>query len=479
MATRTERPRRRQLELGLPDRYRLLRHIATGGMASVWCAHDSVLGREVAIKLLAEQFTGDGQAVRRFKREARVAARLSAHPHIVTIFDVGQTNPTSQSRQGRPFIVMEHLHGGTVADALRVGAVDLDDALMWLHHAASALDYAHGRGVIHRDIKPQNFLLNGARALHVADFGIARIVTEETITSAGQLFGTAAYISPEQVLGHPAAEASDRYALAVAAFELLTGERPFTAEHFAAQARAHIEQRPPRASPLNPSLPRAIDGVLERGLAKRPEARWSSATEFVDALSAALRAPHTSRPIPSSTRLRGRAAALSGLAALAAALAVVLGALAGAGGQSTQTRARVAAKTHPTSAATPATASTPLPTADALEAQGHQLMLDGNYGAAIAVLRRAVAAASPASLTYAYALYDLGRSLRLAGDPQDAIPVLRHRLQIPNQTGIVQAELALALRAAGLMPPGREPGPGHGHGDHGGGPHGHGHGGGD
>src|SRR5581483_5562035 len=121
------------------------------------------------------------------------------------------------------------------------------EAMRWLHEAAAALDYAHGRGVVHRDIKPANLLLNSNRVLHVADFGIARLGTEDTITSTGYMLGTAAYLAPERALAHPATEASDRYALAVVAFELLTGERPFSAEHFAAQAQLHVEQPVPRA----------------------------------------------------------------------------------------------------------------------------------------------------------------------------------------------------------------------------------------
>ena len=158
----------------LPARYRPLRPLARGGMAVVWCAEDRLLARRVAVKILAEPFASDPLAVHRFKREARAAARLSAHPHVVTIFDVGQT-PASSSQRSAPFIVMEHLAGGTVADALRLNAVTPDDAVRWLHEAASALDYAHASGIVHRDIKPANLLLDRDRSLHVADFGIAQM----------------------------------------------------------------------------------------------------------------------------------------------------------------------------------------------------------------------------------------------------------------------------------------------------------------
>src|ERR1700760_1913605 len=213
-------------QLGLSDRYEPIRHIATGGMASVWCARDRALGRNVAIKLLAERFADDPASNERFMREARAAARLSGHPNVVMIYDVGESSPTDR-HPGRAFIVMEYLAGGTVADALRVDSVRRVHAAKWIHEAASALDWGHSRGVLHRDIKPANLLLDRDRVLHVADFGIARLGTEDTITGSGQVLGTASYLAPERALGRPATDASDRYSLAVAAYELLVGERPF------------------------------------------------------------------------------------------------------------------------------------------------------------------------------------------------------------------------------------------------------------
>jgi serine/threonine-protein kinase len=467
--------------IALPERYRVARHVANGGMASVWCADDLLLGRRVAIKLLGDRYTGDPKAVRRFQREARTAARLSAHPHVVTIYDVGQTGAEDGLTQ-RAFIVMEYLAGGTVADAIRVGEVGQDDALRWIREAASALDFAHGHGVVHRDVKPGNMLLGRGRVLHLADFGIARAGAEDTITVTGEVFGTAAYLSPERALGHPATEAGDRYALAVVAHELLVGERPFVADHFAAQARQHIEDEPPRASERNAALPRTVDKVLAQGMAKRPQDRWASAGEFAGALEHALARTRTpvvagradTPPPPvfvssSPARRPTRAIALASLAAVALAVGLV----AGAGHNSVKplqhTPAAVTAPPKPhvrtvrraapssasaTDTSSAATASSPAPpSADALQARGHGLMASGQYGAAIPVLRQALAAAGPGSLTYAYALFDLGRSLRLAGDPQSAIPVLRQRLQIPNQTGVVWHELQLALGAAGSRAP--------------------------
>jgi serine/threonine protein kinase len=538
------RPQPRQPP-GLPERYRLRRHIASGGMASVWSADDRLLDRTVAIKILAERFAHDQLAVRRFKREARAAARVCGHSHVVTVFDVGDTEPAAgdPDDEGRAFIVMEYLAGGTVADAIRVGAVRRHEALRWLGEAASALDHAHGCGIVHRDIKPANFLLDRSRVLHVADFGIARLVSEDTITSSDQLFGTAAYLAPEQALGRPATSASDRYALAVAAFELLVGERPFGATHFAAQARQHVEDEPPSASERNHSLPASVDPILWRGMAKEAGARFETAGELVASLQraltevpmsatrrvaavprpprsasthppsrqrppavpprrTALAEPALTRSRPAPSHRRGRAFALVALAIVI--LGVVAVGLAASHGGSTKHASSTQARANHTVASTaphhhsaprhtaPATTSTSAPTSSTpttptaptsaaqLQQTGHDQMLNGDYQTAIGTLRQAVSASDPGSLTYAYALYDLGRSLVLGGDPNGAIPVLKQRLKIPNQTGVVRQMLNQALQAAGQAPqqpqtqtapaapsgghgPGRSEGHGHGH----------------
>jgi serine/threonine-protein kinase len=276
-------------DLELPGRYKLLRHLADGGMASVWCAEDSVLCRKVAIKILSPQLWEDARAVRGFEREARAAARLSGHRNIVTIFDVGEAHLREQSAAtGLGFIVMEHLVGGTVADALRVGTVSQDRARIWIREAASALDYAHRNEVVHCDIKPANLLLDSDRVLHIADFGIARIATDDGLAHGSHLFGTADYLSPEQARGAPATAESDLYALAVVAFELLVHERPFDAHGFVNIARCHLDEEPPAASERRRSLPRTLDPVLQRGMAKCPQDRWSSGAALADAIDAAV-----------------------------------------------------------------------------------------------------------------------------------------------------------------------------------------------
>lgn len=480
-------------DLAFPDRYVPLRFLASGGMASVWCAEDRVLGRRVAIKVLSPSFARDQAAVRRFKREAKAAARLSGHPNVVTTYDIGETDPLDGA-PGRAFIVMEYLAEGTLADALRAGTVTPQETVRWLSQAARALDYAHGQGVLHRDVKLVNLLLDLDRIVHVADFGIARLATEDTLTGADQILGTAAYLAPERALGHPATAASDRYSLAVAAFELLVGRRPFVAEHFTAVARQHVDDEPPPASRLNPALPPALDDVLSRGMAKRPENRWPTALAFANAVEAALgetgaerrgvapaRSPrwHDTRQV----KPRGRVAAVGALAAAALAVGLALvanhqGAPKPANGPRLIARAparkpapatvhaplrerprpkpkpRPKPISRPSQPATPvqaapAAATTPPPTADTLEARGHALMLAGNYAVAIPILRETLQAASPGSDTYAYALYDLGRSLRLEGNLRAAVPVLAQRLKIPIATGIVRSELRSALEALG------------------------------
>jgi predicted Ser/Thr protein kinase len=269
----------------LPERYRVVRHLANGGMASVWEAHDELLDRSVAVKVLASHLSEDDRARRRFEREGRAAAGLSSHPNVVTIYDVGE-------HDDRAFMVMELMRGGSLADRLRAGRpLPRDTVLDWLHDAAAALDVAHEAGIVHRDIKPANLLLDERDRLAIGDFGIARVAEQDQLTQTGQVLGTASYLSPEQALGEPAVAASDRYSLAVVAYELLTGTRPFQAEHFAAQARAHVEDEPEAPSARSPELPPAVDAVLARGLAKDPADRWPSATDMVARLERAVDEP--------------------------------------------------------------------------------------------------------------------------------------------------------------------------------------------
>src|SRR4051794_30006011 len=268
--------------VSLPPRYRVLRHIAHGGMASVYAAEDELLGRLVAVKVLARAYDADERARRRFLREARAAARLGDCRHVVTVYDIGEHDE-------RAFMVMEHFAGGTVADRLRRGRpIPRPLALRWLRETAIALDCAHEHDVVHRDVKPANLLLDDHGRLAVGDFGIATVASEASVTQTGQVLGTAAYISPEQARGEPATAASDRYALAIVAFELLTGERPFAVDHPAAQARAHVQAAVPDATEVAPDLPAAVDAALRDGMAKDPDDRPATAEDLVDRIERAL-----------------------------------------------------------------------------------------------------------------------------------------------------------------------------------------------
>ena len=303
----------------LPNRFTAAELVGRGGMGEIYLAHDRELNRPVAIKILHAQATEDPEFRRRFHREALTAARLSGEPHIVTIFDVGE-------HDRRPFIVMEYLPGGTLAERARSSPPPLEQSLAWLAQAAAALDKAHERGVVHRDVKPGNLMLNARDEVTVVDFGIARAVDHTLgMTAPGTVLGTAGYLAPEQAQGLETTAASDRYALGVVAYELLTGGRPFERGSATAEAAAHIHEPVPPASERGVGLPSAVDTVFERALAKDPAARYETATAFVDALAdatsagpapAAVATGRTHRPARSAWPLPAIVGVLLGLALL-------------------------------------------------------------------------------------------------------------------------------------------------------------------
>lgn len=268
--------------LALPPRYAEPELIGRGGMADIYAAEDTELGRRVAVKVLSERFAEDPDVRDRFKREALAAARLSGHPNIATIFDVGEAG-------SRAFIVMELLHGGAVADRMEAGPIPREQSVGWLGQAASALDAAHAEGIVHRDVKPGNMLLDERDDLKVTDFGIALVLDEAAtgVTATGTILGTAGYLAPEQAAGERATAESDIYALGVVGYELLAGERPFARTSAAAEAAAHLHE-PVRPPSEVAGLPPQVDPVFARVLAKDPSYRYGSAQDFVQDLSAAL-----------------------------------------------------------------------------------------------------------------------------------------------------------------------------------------------
>jgi len=248
-----------QLTAALGPGYAIERELGGGGMSRVFVAFEEALQRRVAVKVLPEHLAAS-VSVDRFKREILLSAGLQ-HPHIVGVLSAGEA-------AGLPFFVMPYVEGESLGTRLATkGAMSVRETVSVLKDVARALAYAHERGVVHRDIKPANLLLDERGRLGIGDFGIARVAetsAAQQLTATGQVLGTAAYISPEQAVGDGATAASDRYALAVVAYELLTGGKLFPAEHPAAQARAHVETPPPRPSELAPELSPAVDRVLWR-----------------------------------------------------------------------------------------------------------------------------------------------------------------------------------------------------------------------
>jgi serine/threonine protein kinase len=311
------RPDRAQAVLG--GRYRLRARLAAGGMGAVWVADDAVLGREVAVKVLGEALAGDGLAAERLRREARAAARLG-HPGVARVLDLGEDG-------GRPYLVMELLHGESLAERLaRAGPLAPAEAVRVVAAAADALEAAHQAGIVHRDVKPGNVFLTRDGEVKLLDFGIASASNEAALTGGG-LVGTAAYLAPERALGHDATPAADLYALGVLLYELLAGRPPFAADSQMALAMAHVHGRPVPLREAAPAVPPALAAACEQALAKDPAARPPSAANFAARLRSSLTGPPTltlpppaaASPDAAPTATLPPPAAGAGLPALAAA----------------------------------------------------------------------------------------------------------------------------------------------------------------
>ena len=254
-------------------RYKILRKLGTGGMANVYLAEDQELGRRVAIKILNERHAGDDQFVERFRREAKNAAGLS-HPNIVSIYDRGEED------DGRYYIAMEYLDGRSLKELIvSRGPAPIPIAIDYARQILAALRVAHRQGLVHRDIKPHNVLVDGEGRLKVTDFGIARAGPSQ-MTEEGSIIGTAQYLSPEQAQGAPVTPASDLYSVGIVLYELLTGKVPFSGETPVELAMKHLSKVPEPPSRLRPEVPRDLDFVVMRALAKSPDERYENADEM-------------------------------------------------------------------------------------------------------------------------------------------------------------------------------------------------------
>jgi predicted Ser/Thr protein kinase len=462
----------------LPDRYVGPQPIGRGGMGEIYRATDTSLGRAVAIKVLDDRYARDENVRARFTREALAAARLSGNPNIVTIYDVGEWND-------RPFIVMEYIPGGSLQERLqRDGSVSPRLALDWLEQAGNALDAAHRDGVIHRDVKPANLLIDRSDRIHVADFGIASAAGLDSLTQTGTVLGTASYLSPEQAKGERTTPASDLYSFAVVAFELLTGRRPFEGDSMAAEAAQHVTGEIPSVCEFNPEMPCELDPVFERALAKDPARRFGSAAEFVAALRASLEdaagptrivAPAAVAAPPPRAPIRARSEHVGRPGWLVPALALLLLGLVGAGiaygvsqrggGSDKAGPVRVTTQVHtvtqpgqtvvrtvvttsnppvPTTQPTPTTsaaaATTSSPSAGvggdpvAENNRAWELMKQGSYSSALPLLQDAAQQLSGrGDLAEAYTDYNLGYTLMQLGNCSDALTYLERSRQIQPQ----------------------------------------------
>jgi eukaryotic-like serine/threonine-protein kinase len=321
----------------LNHRFRLEEQIGSGGMSTVYRAVDQKLERDVAIKLMHRSLSGDPLQLERFRREARAAARLS-HPHVVAVIDAGED-------EGHPYIVFEFVDGETLKDRMkRLGPLPVVEAVAYAIEIGRALDAAHAERLVHRDVKPQNVLIDPDGRAKVTDFGIARSLEDGGLTATGRVLGTTDYVSPEQALGEDVTEQSDIYSLGVVLYEMLAGTLPFTAESQVGVAMKHVQEPMPDVQRKRPEVSAALAVIIERATSKQVENRYASVEDMLHDLEEALaieaarageatgEATTVLRALPDATgelapgRLRrpGRVMVLSVLAVLALAAAAVL-----------------------------------------------------------------------------------------------------------------------------------------------------------
>lgn len=305
----------------------------------VYRAFDTVLERQVAIKLMNREVASDSDQLERFRREARAVAQLN-HPHIVTVIDAGDDGGPSQST---PYIVFEYVEGETLKERIRrLGRLPIPEAVAYAIEIARALGCAHERAIVHRDVKPQNVLVDSEGSAKITDFGIARTLTEEGLTADGRVLGTTDYVSPEQALGHPVTGQSDLYSLGIVLYEMLTGAVPFRGENQVAVAMMHVREEVPDVQVARPEVSSALAAVVDRATAKSLDRRYPDVTAMLAELEEALaietvrageatgEATTVLRTLPGSTRrrlplrLRHPAWPVAGAVALIVAVVIVL-----------------------------------------------------------------------------------------------------------------------------------------------------------
>jgi eukaryotic-like serine/threonine-protein kinase len=320
----------------LSGRYKLEAKLGSGGMSTVYLARDNTLDRPVAVKVMHREMSEQADQLERFRQEARAVAKLS-HPNVVAVIDAGEDG-------GHPYIVFEYVEGETLKQRInRVGALDAQEALAYAIEIARGLTVAHARKMIHRDIKPQNVLIDSEGRAKLTDFGISRQLEQDGMTATGRVLGTTDYVAPEQAMGHPVDQRSDVYSLGVVLYEMLVGQVPFHADSQVGVAMKHVNEELPDVQQRRPELSAAAAMVVERATAKDPSERYQSVGEMIDDLSTALeveaaRAGSTTgeatsileavapaeRKLPSERRWSRVAIALVLLAAVAAIAVVVI-----------------------------------------------------------------------------------------------------------------------------------------------------------
>jgi serine/threonine-protein kinase len=328
----------------LDGRYRLDAQVGTGGMSTVYRAFDTTLERQVAIKIMHREIASQSDQLERFRREARAVAQLN-HQHVVGVIDAGEADADGDGR-GTPYIVFEYVQGETLKDRIRRhGRLPVPEAVAYAIEIGRALGEAHERGIVHRDVKPQNVLVDGEGLAKVTDFGIARTLEQEGLTADGRVLGTTDYVSPEQALGHPVTGQSDLYSLGIVLFEMLTGDVPFQGDNQVAVAMKHVREELPDVQIRRPEVSSALARVVDIATAKDLDARYPTAQAMIADLEDVLaveasRAGETHgqataviRTLPSSTRRRIPGSVLHprrifAVLAIAAVVAAVLALLA-------------------------------------------------------------------------------------------------------------------------------------------------------